>query len=201
MKKKLDKNYFFYNFAKVLLGGTVLGLAYSKLMVPNDIINGGVTSLAMILSKITLIRVSFFTQTITILFLVLSLIFLGSKNFLLSIVSSLTYTQTFSLFSHMNFSINTNIFIDFFLASLLIAFGYYLCISAGASTVGLEVIALIIKKRRNDINLANAIRFLNYTVLLFGLFIYGINSVIIGLLFSYVYSYFLKFFLWRFDGK
>lgn len=189
----MKKNYIDYKkhiipFFKVLFGGIILGLAYSKLMVPNQIINGGVTSLSMILSEITNISVSFYTQFLTILFLVLSFAFLGGKNFVRSIIISIAYTQSFAIFYKMPFSIQSYILIDFALASLLIGFGYYLCISAGASTVGIEVIALILKEKYQDINLAKTIRYLNYSVLVIGFIIYGIQSIIIGIAFSYAYS-------------
>lgn len=170
------------------MGGVILGLAYSKLMVPHKIINGGVTSLSMILSELTPLSVSFYTQFLTIVFLLSSFIFLGGKNFALSIISSLAYTQSFALFSQMNFTIHSYIIIDFILASLLIGIGYYLCISAGASTVGIEVIALILKEKIDSLNLAKTIRSLNYAILLFGFIIYGLQSIIIGIAFSYAYS-------------
>jgi uncharacterized membrane-anchored protein YitT (DUF2179 family) len=81
------------------------------------------------------------------------------------------------------------------LASLLIAAGYYFCLSAGSSAVGVDVIALIIHQKRPAISLAKAIRWLNYTILVLGFFTYGWQSIVIGLLFSFVYSWLLERFL------
>lgn len=173
---------------KVVIGGMILGLAYAKWMVPNQVINGGATSLALILESLTGMSVTFYSQLLTVVFLVLSFIFLGGKNFVLSIISSFSYTFFFSFYYNTSFSLQTNIVIDIMLACITIALGYYLCISAGASTVGIEVIALIIKKRNDSYDLVKLIRLLNYSVLVAGLLVYGIKSVIIGLIFSYVYS-------------
>lgn len=111
------KNSLLKDIIKILSSGIILGLAYAKLMVPNQIVNGGVTSLSMILSEVSPFSVSFYTQVLTISFVVLSFIFLGGKNFCLSLLSSLTYTQSFAFFMTLRFSIHTLIVIDFLLAS------------------------------------------------------------------------------------
>lgn len=183
---------FIVDAAKVILGGALLGLAYSKWMVPNEIINGGATSLSLILQSLTGLDVMFYTQVLTLGFLALSLIFLGSKNLVLSIVSSLSYTMFFSLFYKMQISLQINVVVDVILACFVIALGYYLCLSAGASTVGVEVIALIIHKKNDKYDLIKLMRLMNYSVLAGGFFIYGFKSVFIGILFSYGYSAILK---------
>lgn len=72
-----------YIILKVLLSGIILGFAYSKLMVPNEIINGGVTSFSMILAKITPLSLGFYNQVLVFSFLLISLFFLGKKNVIL----------------------------------------------------------------------------------------------------------------------
>lgn len=180
---------------KVLLGGAVLGLAYAKWMVPNEIINGGVTSLSLILQNITGISVTVYTQGLTIVFLLLSMIFLGGKNLVLSLISSFAYTTFFALFYNWDISLQVNIVVDVVLACVFIAVGYYLCISAGASTVGIEVIALIVHQRNKKWDLIKLMRLLNYSVLAGGFFIYGWKSIVVGVLFSYGYSAILKYLL------
>lgn len=180
---------------KVLIGGTLLGFAYSKLMVPNEIINGGATSLSLILESLTGISVAFYTQVLTALFLFLSLIFFGGKNVVLSVVSSVAYSVSFAMFYNMNFSIQTNLVVDVILAAFIISAGYYFCLSVGASTVGVEVIAMIINKKNPEYDLIKLMRLMNYIVLGFGFLIYGIKSVIIGVLFSYGYSAILNYLL------
>lgn len=180
---------------RLILAGFLLGLAYAKLMIPNDIINGGVTSLSMILSKLTNIPIDTYTKMFTFLFLGLSLVFLGKKNFFLSIFSSISYLIFFSILYNLNFSIQTHIIIDFILSVILISFGYFLCIISGASTVGIEVIALVIKSKYDHVNLAKTISYFNYVILFFGLLVYGIFSVVIGLVFTVFYSRMLGYLL------
>nr|WP_246032353.1 YitT family protein [Vagococcus zengguangii] len=112
-------------------------------------------------------------------------------------LSSICYNVFFTLFYVSSFNTQVNLGIDFIAASLFIARGYYLCLSANASTVGMDVIALIINKKQPKIAIATALRYINFIVLGLGLITYGIKAVIIGILFSFVNSYLLDFFFKR----
>lgn len=46
----------------ILLGNIFMGIAYSKWMVPNEIINGGVTSISMILNKLLSVPLLYLTM-------------------------------------------------------------------------------------------------------------------------------------------
>lgn len=180
---------------KIILGNILLGFAYAKWMVPHAIINGGVTSLSLVISKILIVDVAYLTNIITVLLLIVCWLFLGRERLLKSIVSSVSYLFFFTFFHQWTFSAVINLPIDFFSASVLIAGGYYFCLSAGSSTVGMDVVALIIHQKRPTISLAKVIRWLNYTVLILGFITYGWQSIVIGILFSFIYSWLLERFL------
>ncbi|MDV2932538.1 YitT family protein [Enterococcus faecalis] len=186
---------------KIIGGNILLGIAYSKWMKPRGIINGGVTSLAMIVNKVTDVNILYLTSGITILLLFASFFFLGRQNLIRSIVSSVCYNIFFSFFYTLPIRIEINLPVDFILATIFIAVGYYCCLSENSSTVGMDVIALVIHKKNPKIAIAKAIRLLNYTVLAFGLLTYGLISVVIGIIFSYFQSLLLHYLLKQEENK
>ncbi|MEQ7289539.1 YitT family protein [Enterococcus gallinarum] len=107
------------------------------------------------------------------------------------------YNLFFALFYYMKIDFQVNLMLDFLFASLFIAVGYYCCITANASTVGMDVIAMAINKKRPDFSIVRGIRYINFMVLILGFLTYGFKSVVIGLLFSFVNSYLLDFLLKR----
>lgn len=177
---------------KIVVGNVFMAFAYAKWMKPNNIINGGVTSIAMILEKLTAIPLLYLTNGVTVLLLILCWVFLGKGNFLRSFVSSLCYMGLFSFFYSLPVEATINLPVDFLLASIFIAIGYYCCISSDASTVGMDVIALILHKRNPKVDVAIAIRYINFAVLGVGLLTYGWQSVAVGIVFSFVNSYILR---------
>lgn len=160
-KKQSERN----AIVKIIFGNILLGFAYAKWMVPHAIINGGVTSLSLVLSKVLNMDVAYLTNIVTMLLLLVCWLFLGKVRLIKSIVSSLSYLFFFTCFHQWAFSVVINVPIDFVLSALLIAAGYYFCLSAGSSAVGVDVIALIIHQKNPTISLAKAIRWLNYTIL------------------------------------
>lgn len=177
---------------KILVGNVLMAFAYAKWMKPNTIINGGVTSLAMILEKITKLPLLYLTNGVTLVLLASCYVFLGKGNFWRSLVSSVCYMILFSLFYSLPFEVRVNLPVDFVFASLFIAIGYYCCISSDASTVGMDVIALVIHKRSPQVRVAIAIRYINFLVLAMGLLTYGWLAVGVGIAFSFLNSYILN---------
>ncbi|MFJ5621279.1 YitT family protein [Peribacillus loiseleuriae] len=177
---------------KIIAGNISMTFAYAYLIVPNEIINGGVTSSALLLHALSGYNIALLANFVTGLLLIICLIFLGKEYFFKSILSSLCYMLFFNLFYSLNISIDVNIVIVIIISSILIALGYYLCITANASTVGFDVIALILNHKNKKVDIAVTIRIINLIVLLFGLFVYGYPSIIKGVAYTLLFSYLLK---------
>lgn len=172
---------------KIVVGNLFITFSYAFITVPNGIVNGGVTSFSMILSSVTDLGISFYTNCITILLLVLCLFFLGKSYLAKSIVSSTCYMLFFSFFNGIGFGFTSiPMIISVLIAGLLVGIGYFLCLSAESSTVGFDVIALILHNRNNKIKVSKAMRYINLFVILLGLFSYGLIAVIYGVIFTYI---------------
>ncbi|MBX9956540.1 YitT family protein [Peribacillus simplex] len=177
---------------RIIAGNISMTFAYAYLIVPNEIINGGVTSSALLLNALLGYNIAMLANLVTGLLLIICLVFLGKEYFFKSIVSSLSYMFFFNFFYSLNIQYDMNIILVIFISSILIAIGYYLCITANASTVGFDVIALILHHKNEKIDIAATIRIINLIVLIFGLLVYGYASIVKGIAFTLIFSYLLK---------
>lgn len=177
---------------KIIAGNISMTFAYAYLIVPNEIINGGVTSSALLLNALLGYNIAMLANLVTGLLLIICLAFLGKEYFFKSIVSSLSYMVFFNFFYSLNIQFDMNIVLVIFISSILIAIGYYLCITANASTVGFDVIALILHHKNEKIDIAATIRIINLIVLILGLLVYGYASIVKGIAFTLLFSYLLK---------
>ncbi|PAL11861.1 YitT family protein [Peribacillus simplex] len=177
---------------KIIAGNISMTFAYAYLIVPNEIINGGVTSSALLLNALLGYNIAMLANLVTGLLLIICLVFLGKEYFFKSIVSSLSYMVFFNFFYSLNIQYDMNIVLVIFISSILIAIGYYLCITANASTVGFDVIALILHHKNEKIDIAATIRIINLIVLILGLMVYGYASIVKGIAFTLIFSYLLK---------
>lgn len=173
---------------KIMFGNILLGLAYAKLMVPNHIINGGVTSLSLIFSRIFQLDITIFTNGLTLALLVIAYLFVGRSFLLSSMVSSVFYLLFFNVFYHLPFTLHTVLAVDFLLAVFLIAGGYYCCLSENSSTAGLDVFAVILHNRFPRYSVGTYLRYINVLVLGLGYTSYGFRSVCLGILFSVCFT-------------
>ncbi|MBL3640755.1 YitT family protein [Bacillus sp. RHFB] len=177
---------------KIIAGNISMTFAYAYLIVPNEIINGGVTSSALLLNALLDYNIAMLANLVTGLLLIICLVFLGKEYFFKSIVSSLSYMVFFNFFYSLHIQFDMNIVLVIFISSILIAIGYYLCITANASTVGFDVIALILHHKNEKIDIAATIRIINLIVLILGLLVYGYASIVKGIAFTLLFSYLLK---------
>ena len=165
-KKRLAKNYLL-----VTVGCLVLALATSTFLVPYNIINGGVTSIAIIIQHFINLSGSSFqaidivTWAIEILFLVVSFIFLGRQYTIRTIFSTALYPLFFTLFYRIQIfdGKSLGLYIAFLMnqannepllvmllgalfGGVLQGLGVALSFAGGGTTGGLDVLAVLLAK-------------------------------------------------------
>lgn len=174
------------DIGSILLGNLFITGAYAFITVPHAIINGGVTSFSLVLQNLIQIDVGIITNVITLLLLVLCYLGLGKEYFYKSILSSLCYMGFFNLFHSWNISLQLPDLICLPIASLMVGIGYYLCLRAKSSTVGFDVLALVLHRRDESISIAKTMRLINVAVILCGLISYGWLSIMMGIIFTLI---------------
>lgn len=185
------------NIIKIIVGNILISAAYAFITVPNEIVNGGITSFGLILENVINVDIRIIVNIITILLLVICFIFLGKEYFFKSILSSACYMGFFNLFYSFSFVIEMNKVILMLMAASTVAIGYYLCLDAKATTVGFDILALVLNKKNNKIDIAIAMRYINLLVLLLGFVNYGYKSILLGIAFTLIQTQILKYLLSR----
>ncbi|MDE6504657.1 MAG: YitT family protein [Clostridia bacterium] len=124
---------------------------------PNNFATGGVSGIAIILSKYVTPLVPFLTQSVIMiiinaLLIVIGFIFLGKGCTFKTVYCSLMYTFEMwlmqLLFEHLNINLplTDETFLEFLYAMLLTGIGSAILFNCNASSGGTDIIALIIKK-------------------------------------------------------
>ena len=202
----------------VALGMLIISIAYVLVTVPYGIINGGVTSVSLVLHRLPvlgMLPVSIWVAILEIALVVLSYFFLGREVFRGSLFSCLFYVAAFNALSFLmpeqvydgifrfgslgdNPVIPVGTAIELAAGACVLGFGYYLCVSHKATTTaGMDTIALIIHSRHEKIPVAYAMYALNIIVLLLGLWTYGLRNVLMGIAFAGIQALTMNGFLRR----
>lgn len=191
-------------YALIAFGLVILNFAYVMVTVPHGIINGGVTSFSMILSRLPfteILPVNAWVAIVTALLALLCWLFLGRDIFIASLYSCVVGVAAFNFFTLIvpdstidmmirlgqlgdNPVIPAGLAVELISAAVVVGTGYYFCLSNDSTAVGMDTIALIIHKRNEKIPVAYAMYAINILVLLLGLYTYGLRCVLMGIAFA-----------------
>ena len=188
MKKNTDKNIKenLKSMAIIALGNLLLTSAYAFLTVPNNIINGGVTSTSLLLSHYLNIDIGYISSVITIFLLLFGRVALGKNFFYRSLFSSVCYMVFFNFLHFTGISFFFHPLIIVLFAGIFVGVGHYLCLREDSSTVGYDVFALFIHKKNKKLDTAIVLRIIGICVLIVGVATFGIKSVIYGIIFTII---------------
>lgn len=168
----------------IIFGNFLIAGAYAFITVPNEIINGGVTSFSMILGKIFHMNLSIFVNLLTLSLPFLCLIFLGKEFFSGSVLSCVCNLSLFTFFHSLDLALPLPTPLCVLLVGLFVGSGYYLCIRAKSTAISFDIIALILNKKNPKVNIAYTMGIINIAVLLTGFAVFGPLSVLLGIIFT-----------------
>lgn len=164
------KDYFF-----LTLGALIYAFAIEAFLIPSQIIDGGVTGISMILSKITNIQLGYFVIGINMPFIVLALKKLGRKFVLSTFYSIMIFALGVTFFSkifHGHCIIdNLELFLVAIFGGLILGAGVGLIIRNGASVDGTEILA-IYSTKKISFSVGEIIMFINLFIFTIAGFVY-----------------------------
>lgn len=178
MKKRLFKKYF-----NITLGVFLLAASLQFFYYPNHLVSGGVSGLALIVSKFTPISPGIFMNLSNVVLFILAYFLLGKRFVADSIYASFAFSIILVLLEKFfpNVVITTDPFLTVVFGAIIAAFGLALAFNEGASTGGTSIIAKILNKYLH-IDLGKSTIVADGIVVLLGIMTFGVNKGLYGLL-------------------
>ena len=170
----------------IILAATLAAYSLDTFLIPNNILDGGVTGISIIISKVFSIPISLLVILINIPFVYVGYRNLG-KNFLIrTIIAMLTFSISLSFFESFH-EVTDEILLATIFGGILLGIGVGLVIRMGACVDGTESVALVISKKTS--------LSVGQIVMVFNFLIYGCATLIFGIdraLYS-ILTYFITF--------
>src|SRR5574344_193382 len=177
--------------ALFVIGALISALSFNLFYVPNNFVSGGTGGLAVIFNELFNTNVSLVILIFNIIFIIVSIICLGFKESLLSIVGATVYTlfvyATEGIPSLINFSFD-NILLYVLAAGVVGGFGESLVYKSGFNTGGTSIIALVIQKYKK-VPLGQLIRNMAYAVIIAGGIVFGYTAIMYSLIITVISTY------------
>ena len=182
-KKLLDN---FLSFLLITLGATLAALALEIFLVPNNIIDGGIIGISIMISYITKVKLSILTFVLNIPFLILGYKQLGKSFLIKAAYAMLVFSVLLEQFKPVP-ELTNDILLATVFGGLLLGIGVGFVIKFGACLDGTEVVAILINKI-TSFSVGQVVMFLNF-------FIYSTSGLLFGwdrALYS-ILTYFITF--------
>ena len=187
MKKiKTRKYHTIFTFLMLSIGCIIASYALEGFLIPNNILDGGITGVSIIVSKLFKIPLS-----LLILILNIPFVYVGYKNmgrgFLLrAIYSMILFSLSLSYFGSFN-SLTDSILLATVYGGALLGLGVGIVIRAGGCVDGTESVALVISKK-TSLSVGQVVLIFNLVIYFVAGFIFGINRALYSLL-TYFITY------------
>lgn len=172
MKKRYHHIFIlFYRILLMSLGSVLASVGLEMFLIPNRIIDGGITGISIILSHFTGYPLGVFIFCLNLPFLVVGYKHIG-KTFALSTLFSVICLSVGVSFLHPISSVTQDTLLATIFGGIILGAGVGLIIRNGGSLDGTEIIAIIFDKK-TDFSVGEIVMFIN-------LFILGGSGLVFG---------------------
>lgn len=165
----------------VVFGTFILAIGVSFFILPYNILSGGVAGIAVALKPIFHLSEEVVINALVYGLFIVGVIFLGKEFAIKTIISTLIYPPMINFLTKMNINIEMSPLIASLYGGLIAGFGIGLVMRVGASTGGTDIPPLILNKL-TQIETSSWVMLVDSFSVLLGLFSYGIEAVLIGLI-------------------
>ena len=173
----------------IVFGNFLYALAVTLFIVPNQLITGGTTGLALFFNRTAGIPISAFVSVFNITMFLLGAWVLGKQFAVTTVLSTLVYPLLLGILEGAGVAgfVMEERLVAVLYAGFLIGAGIGVVMRAGASTGGMDIPALILKKKRN-INVSATIYLCDCVILALQMVNSDAYAILYGILLILVYT-------------
>lgn len=170
----------------IVLGAVLAGVALEVFLIPNDIIDGGITGLSIMGAHITHIPLGVFLFLFNLPFVIAGYKSIGKTFALSTLLGVITLSVTTSLLHHVKAFTEETLLATVF-GGILLGIGVGIVIRSGGTTDGTEVVAIMVSKK-SPFSVGQMVMFINLFILASAGLVFGWDNAMFSLI-----TYFIAF--------
>lgn len=172
--------------AMLIMGSLLVAVGLEQFLIPNRVIDGGITGVSIIVSYITGIPLGLFITLLNLPFLYIGYKQIG-KTFVLSTLFSVLLLSIFVTLLQPFGAVTTSLFLSTIFGGVILGIGVGLIIRNGGSLDGTEIVAILLN-RRFDFSVGEIVMFFNLFILGSAAFFFSPESAMYSLI-AYFIAY------------
>lgn len=168
----------------IILGATLVGVALEIFLVPNQIIDGGITGISIMSSHLSGIPIGIFLTVINLPFLIIGYRTIG-KTFALSTLLGVLVLSVATSLLHPVPAFTEETFLASIFGGIFLGAGTGLVIRNGGSLDGTEIVAILFSKK-TPFSVGEVVMFINFFILGSAGFVYSWDRAMYSLIAYYI---------------
>lgn len=168
----------------IALGAVAMSFGLEGILIPNHVIDGGVTGISMMLSHLTTVKLGVFLFILNLPFFFLGYKQIG-KTFALSMLFGIIVLSISTTLMHHITPIVQDEILAVVFGGLMLGFGVGLVIRNGGVLDGTETLAILIEKKA-PFSVGEIIMIINVIIFSVAAFIYGLENALYSMLTYYI---------------
>lgn len=191
-EEKMDNPFSLKKVAIVILGNAIYGFGVVAFVIPNGLITGGSTGLALFFQYQLHIPIEWFVGAFNVVMFILGALVLGKAFALTTLVSTFAYPVILSFYQQFTFwdHLTNNPMLGAIYAGGLIGLGIGIVLRQGASTGGMDIPPLVLNKKFG-LSISVMLYLFDSGILLLQVFISSSEQVLYGILVVMIYTFVL----------
>lgn len=165
-----------YKISMVIIGGLLVAFGLEAFLIPHEFLDGGITGISIILSKISGVPMGVFLAVLNLPFVILAWWKIGRRSAVRTAIGIATLSVATILLHHMH-SLTDEFFIALLLGGSLLGLGIGIALRQGGALDGTEALASIISNK-SPFAVNQLILFINIGVFTVAAFVVGIESAL-----------------------
>ncbi|AWI05324.1 YitT family protein [Clostridium drakei] len=164
----------------MILGATLYSIGLEMFLIPNNIIDGGIVGISIMISHFTNIPLGILTFILNVPFFVIGYKQIGKTFTISTLFSVVCYSIGISIFKPIP-GITHDILLASVFGGIMAGTGIGIIIKSGGSTDGAEIVAIILDKR-STFSVGQIVLFFNFFILTSAGFVFGWDRAMYSLI-------------------
>lgn len=168
----------------IVLGAVLVGVALEIFLVPNQIIDGGITGISIMTSYLSGVPIGIFLTVLNLPFLILGYRTIGKTFALSTLLGVLVLSITTTLLHHVP-AFTEETFLAAIFGGIFLGAGTGIVIRSGGSLDGTEIVAILFSKK-SPFSVGEVVMFINFFILGSAGFVYSWDRAMYSLIAYYI---------------
>lgn len=165
----------------IIIGAVMTAISLEVILIPNGLIDGGITGISMMLSDKYGFSLSIVLFILNIPFVLIGLKHLGKRFAFLATLGIVSLTISTAIIERSSAFVEGNFLLLIFIGSLLLGMGIGIVLRNGGALDGTDVLALLISNK-TTISVGESILVINIFIFLTALIIFGWKGAFISII-------------------